>query len=487
MSKTLLQIPELAGQIIRQILFPKPALALALKARIGIVFLTLASSGLQAQAVSEIVTDFNGYWKSSNTAINSVKPDNSHNLVSFTYNGIRVSTGVNDALLTSKGLSYIPGDFRALPMLNITGTPSGNTKIGMGALADGILNGGLLTAPSRNFGTYLTDGVNGLDIGTCVANLPAGTMFLSVTNLRSQNIGDGGADILVTQVADPSSQNDRYEFTDVYGVRVGNSKDIILSGISPVGNWVADFYEATGSNVLLSGFTQTQRPMRLWAADFSDFGIDSTNINRIAYFKITLSGQSDLAFVAYNNNTLNVQSILPVNFTSFTGRTNADKVDLKWTTANGVTNRFEIESSVDGTNFESLATVAAKNHSGGSFEYNYTVKNAPVGTRYFRIKQIDINGSYDYSRIIQVVAIESKATLSAFPNPAKSFITVNHPAATANESITLYHINGSVAMRKVATAGAVQTKIDVQSLNRGSYYLSFGTGNIRTSQLVVVQ
>jgi hypothetical protein len=149
-------------------------------------------------------------------------------------------------------------------------------------------------------------------MGTCVANLPAGTMMMSVSNVQASNIGDGFPDVLVTQVADPSTSYDRYEFTDVNGVRVGNSLDIVLNNITPIGTWVADFYEATGTTILTAGFTKTERAIRLWAADFSSFGINATNISSIAYFRIGLSGTSDVAFVAYNTTTITVQQVLPL-------------------------------------------------------------------------------------------------------------------------------------------------------------------------------
>ncbi|MBA4168198.1 MAG: hypothetical protein H0X41_11780, partial [Chitinophagaceae bacterium] len=210
------------------------------------ILMLAASAEVSAQCVSEVITDYNGYWKTSATAVNSVKPDNSHNLLSFSYNGTRYSTGVNDASLSAHGDTFTPEVFRALPMQNFTGTVTGNTKIGMGAMADGVYNGTAGAAPSRDLGRYLNDGINGLDLGTGVANIPAGTMFLSVNNLQAGLINDGVPDILVTQFADPSSRNDRYEFTDINGNRVGNSLDVVLTNISPVGNWVADFFEATG-------------------------------------------------------------------------------------------------------------------------------------------------------------------------------------------------------------------------------------------------
>lgn len=294
---------------------------------IGVVLgLFISNTASQAQAVSQIISDYNGWWKTSSSTINPVRPDNRHHLLAFTYNGTTYSTGINDGLLTSNGEAYVPGEYQALPLQNVNSSPNSNTKIGLGAMADGVYNGAG-PAPSRDLGTYLSDGTQGLDLGTCVANLPTGTMFMSVSNIQSAKIGDGVPDIVVTQVADPSSSFDSYEFTDVNGVRIGNSLDIVLNNIPALGNWVADFYEATGTTILSSGFTQTQRAIRLWAADFSVFGIDSSNSANVAYFKINLSGTSDIAFVAYNTTTITIQQVLDLQALPERLRRNVDVVE----------------------------------------------------------------------------------------------------------------------------------------------------------------
>ncbi|MBC7848981.1 MAG: hypothetical protein H7Y31_04565, partial [Chitinophagaceae bacterium] len=96
------------------------------------VFLLLLSllytNNLSAQTVTEVVTDFNGYWRSGvrpNT--NGVHPNNSHNLVSFTLSGTRFSTGVNDAILTSNGLAFTAGNYKALPITALSVAPTTST------------------------------------------------------------------------------------------------------------------------------------------------------------------------------------------------------------------------------------------------------------------------------------------------------------------------------------------------------------------------
>lgn len=290
---------------------------LSIKSLLAVAILLLSNGYSHAQAVTGIATDYKGFWKSSSSAKNPVRPDDSHNLLSFTYNGINYSTGVNDAKLKANSVEFVAGEYHALPLQNLNGTANSNTKVGKGAKADGVGNGAG-TPPGRALGQYLNDGINGLDLGTAVANLPAGSMFMSASNLKAEKIGDGVPDILVTQVADPGGSPDSYEFTDINGARIGNAMHISLSNISPVGDWVADFYEATGSTVLQAGFTETSRAIRLWAADFSAFGIDSSNISQIAYFKVNLSGDSDIAFVAYNTTAITIQAVLSMSTPSTT-------------------------------------------------------------------------------------------------------------------------------------------------------------------------
>ncbi len=275
-------------------------------------YAVFTSQDANAQSVTEVITNYQGYWKSSPSALNPVKPENSHELLSFTFNNVRYSTGVNDALLTTTGDVFSPQQFIALPMENMTGTPTGETFIGLGQMYDGVNNGGSVPPPLNNIPFYLGDGAQGLDIGTCVANIPVGYVSFSISQVNTAAIGDGVPDILITQIAQPSGATDQYSFKDANGVTVGNSVNIVLNNIVPVANWIADFYRVTANPMFIPpGFIKTERPMRLWAADFSDFGITAANINQIETFTINLRGTSDIAFIAYNYATATIVPLTP--------------------------------------------------------------------------------------------------------------------------------------------------------------------------------
>jgi hypothetical protein len=437
---------------------------------------------VHAQAVTGIITDYGGYWQSSTSSINPIKPDNSQNLLAFIFNGVQYSTGVNDVLLTSHGTSFFAGDFRALPVSGISGTLTSNTKIGLGAMYDGVLNGPASPPPANNIPAYLTDGPKGLDLGTGAANLPVGTLTFKVDNLLPSNVGDGKPDILVTQIADPSTTLDRYEFTDINGIRVGNYVDISFNAIAAVGNWTVDFYEASQNPMTLQlGFTQTDRPIRLWAADFSDFGIDASNYNSITYFKITLGGNSDVAFVAYNYTTI---SILPVKLSDFKAHVFDNEVNLTWQTSfENNASRFIVEHSLDGIHFTSLGSVTAKGNSNTTSNYSYQHSAPASGRHYYRLKQVDKDDKFSYSTIVHVLVTSNEFKILR-QNPSRFLIM--HPAAS-EAHLKVINRDGKIILDEKIKPGITQTQLYAGLLSKGIYFLIYESKKERLTGSLLIQ
>jgi hypothetical protein len=452
---------------------------IALRMAIYITLIIVTPILVPAQSITEVITDYNGYWKSGSSLINSVKPDNSHNLVSFTYNGVRYSTGVDDALLTAHGEPFVAGAYKALPVSQITGTVNGNTKIGLGQMYDGVHNGASSTAPQNNMVKYLTDGTKGLDLGTCVANLPVGDLFFPVSNIQQGAIGDNIPDLIITQTADPSSSAlDSYEFTDINGNRIGNKVDIVLNNLQVVGNWTADFYNAYQNPMVLpGGFTNTDRPLRLWTTDFSSFGINSSNIGQIAYFRIRLNGNSDVAFVAYNEAAFTViNGILPVRLNWFRGTATQQQVELSWQSLNEVNNdHFVIERSTDGVLFSTVDSVRAVGIA--PHIYSYTHQSPATGKSWYRLKQVDMDGMYQYSQLILVTINSTSPSITVYPNPVTNTLFVKQSPSTASRVYQVRNMQGVVLLQQTAAPGSTQQAIQVQHLPKGMYWLVWNDGN----------
>jgi carboxypeptidase T len=110
--------------------------------------------------------------------------------------------------------------------------------------------------------------------------------------------------------------------------------------------------------------------------------------------------------------------LLPVAFLSFEGKIVGDgKVELKWnTTINDQHDYFEVQRSVDGLQFITIGQV------GTAPPCMFMDTAALPGVNYYRIKQVDKNGSFAYSTVIRVQYAKNKLSYSLYPNPAHDVV-----------------------------------------------------------------
>ena len=288
-------------------------------------FITFNST-VNAQ-VTEIWTDYNGFWRSSSTSINSIRPDNGHNLLAFRFNGIIYSTNVNNAALNANGVTgYSTLNVRALPVASLPTTGGSTYFVGLGARVDGLPTAvnNSSTAPFNAITTgnqvanFITRGIQGLNLGSCLTNIPSGTSArfnLSSAGITAANVNDGIPDILVSQVAQPAGSNtDRLKFVDANGATVGNIVNVNLSNNTQfprVGSWNVDFYNfnSTQNN---NSFINTNRDLRFFAVDLVSFGINAGNLGNAVALIYEPRGTSDPAFLAFNEPSLGVASRIAI-------------------------------------------------------------------------------------------------------------------------------------------------------------------------------
>jgi hypothetical protein len=263
--------------------------------------------------VSGIYTDYQSFWASSSSIMNPVRPDNRHHLLAFTWNGTTFSTGVNDQRLTDNTVGFVPKDFRAFPIGAISS--ASDTYVALGQMHDGANNGASTPAPfttpatSGILASYLTDGIRGLDLGTGVSNIAAGYLrfTLSSVGISPGAINDNVPDVVVTQFAAPhASAVDSIYFVNTAGAVVGNRLAVNHNAVPISGKWMGDFYYPSGTLFL----TNTEKDIRLWAADLTSFGIDLTNVTTATALVYKLNGTSDVAFVAFNVPSISVATKL---------------------------------------------------------------------------------------------------------------------------------------------------------------------------------
>lgn len=108
---------------------------------------------------------------------------------------------------------------------------------------------------------------------------------------------------------------------------------------------------------------------------------------------------------------------LPVELLSFSGTIVEGESHLYWATASEQNNsHFEIERSADGSTFEKIGEVQGANNSSIETRYSYVDKTPHQGINYYRLKQVDFDGGYEYSNIV-VLKYSSLGDITIYPNP----------------------------------------------------------------------
>jgi hypothetical protein len=170
-----------------------------------------------------------------------------------------------------------------------------------------------------------------------------------------------------------------------------------------------------------------------------------------------------------------VSSTVPVTLTSFYATNVSGVVKLLWATSQEINiKHFEIEKSADGIHFSTLATVTA-----AGVAHNYqTIDTRPfAGDNYYRLKTIDADGGYSYSKIVDIKY--AGLPIVIYPNPAKDEITINHPLSVS-ATLLITDMQGRKIQELGINAGNTVDKISVNGLSEGQYLLKY-TDNGYTS------
>ena len=157
---------------------------------------------------------------------------------------------------------------------------------------------------------------------------------------------------------------------------------------------------------------------------------------------------------------------LPVELTTFTGAAQGSAVALKWTTASEKNSTyFQVEraSREAPERYQAIGRVAAAGSSTHALDYGF-VDAQPLAQGYYRIKQVDKDGTSAYSPIVAVRATPALA-LQAYPNPTNGMLTVTGPADA--RFTLLNQLGQTVQETTLSQTGA----LDLSRQPDGLYYL----------------
>ncbi len=189
--------------------------------------------------------------------------------------------------------------------------------------------------------------------------------------------------------------------------------------------------------------------------------------------------------------TLTFSLALPVELFHFEARLRKEGVDLLWETATELDNAgFDILRSVDGRNWQTLAFVPGGGSTLQERSYAYMDKHPHPGLNYYRLKQIDFDGQFEYSRIISVDVGGADNGVRLYPNPASGSVILAFETAYAGEAVLyLYNAVGQPLKTKYLSLepGAFRTGIELDGLPAGVYLVEVRYGARRRLQRLAVQ
>jgi hypothetical protein len=168
--------------------------------------------------------------------------------------------------------------------------------------------------------------------------------------------------------------------------------------------------------------------------------------------------------------------IVPVELTSFAASVNDNAVTLNWTTATELNNQgFDVERN-SGNGFEKIGFVAGFGTSTDIHTYSYVDGSVQEGTYTYRLKQVDYDGTFEYSDVVEVdvIAPDVFALEQNYPNPFNPSTTINFSlAADSKVSLTVFDILGQEVANLIngnVAAGSHEINFNASNVNSGVYF-----------------
>ncbi|OQA64221.1 MAG: hypothetical protein BWY38_03060 [Ignavibacteria bacterium ADurb.Bin266] len=194
-----------------------------------------------------------------------------------------------------------------------------------------------------------------------------------------------------------------------------------------------------------------------------------------AKLQITYDGYTyNIDYIYWDD--LCIGQVVPVELTSFTAKADNNTVTLDWTTATELNNSgFQIERS-NGSEYQTVGFVAGHGTSTNVHNYTFVDQNVEAGSYSYRLKQIDLDGTFEYSNTIEVevLGLREFALGQNYPNPFNPSTTINFSLAVDSKvSLKVFNVLGQEVASLVngqMSAGSQKISFDASSLNSGVYF-----------------
>lgn len=392
---------------------------------------------------------------------------------------------------------------------------TGNGNYGFnGTAGSGPIGSGVLTinydGTNLNF-TLVTPNSNGVNLGTNVFAIyidnGMGGGFSSTTGFTDQTPGVKSVADAIASVSG-SNRSDLIfptSFKPQYGLGIsastsGNNPSTLLTKLANGGAFTtiaSPTLTDTGSVYYKISITPAQIGLAGPSFSFHFIGTltssDAYRSNEAIGINIggDPSGVGNIGYSPYTDTTAPLSftaGALAVNFGNFSGSVKNNAVNLAWTTkTESNLSQFLVLKSTDGTSWNTIGTVAAKNIATGT-QYNFTDNN-PIAKNYYRLKILDKDGKINYSGVL-IINKNGGRNISLLGNPVRDAIKLNiSDDNAAAYHLALYSSDGKVLASQVFShsGGTDNATMNIPSSAKGLCLLKVSSGSTTQTFRVVIQ
>jgi CubicO group peptidase (beta-lactamase class C family) len=184
---------------------------------------------------------------------------------------------------------------------------------------------------------------------------------------------------------------------------------------------------------------------------------------------------------------------VPVDLTSFNATSRTGYVELNWSTATETNNQlFEIERRKENSDFVLIGFVEGKGTTTEQQEYSFIDRDVTAGKYYYRLKQIDFNGTFEYSYEVEIDAAPVSFSLEQnYPNPFNPSTTIRFDLPD-KEFVTLkiYDVLGNevdLLLNEEKPAGSHSVEFNASGIASGIYICKLQAGSNFTTRKMILQ
>jgi cephalosporin-C deacetylase len=280
----------------------------------------------------------------------------------------------------------------------------------------------------------------------------------------------------------PNANNPPFPYvTKTLGYAIDAGKDTVLTALNPItlkgtilleNNFV--YYSSRWEKIGGVGNVTFENPYSLTTkVTFSEPG---TYRLRLVAEESSNTANDNKYTTLSDDIVVTIEGAIPVELIDFKGAVVEKANLLTWSTASERNNKaFQLERSADGLNWELIAEIKGKGNSSSLNKYQYSddfqdgfSNNFNYSIAYYRLKQIDENNAFNYSKTIALKR-NKNVVINLFPNPINKELTIKLSESVGNFDIKIYDILGRVWFSK--QLNQLDNTLNINDLPKGNYFI----------------